>query len=96
MTLHLIQKSPFSNSALKDCLAIINTNDSVLLMQDGVYACKDKAFIDLANSTASNKIYALTDDLRARGVDAIDHLQTINYTEFVELCAHSNNVISWY
>lgn len=91
MTLHLIQKSPFSSSVLKDCLNLINEDDCILLMQDGVYAQQDPALLALSNVT-----YIIEDDATARGIQSHNHTQCINYQDFVELCAKSDNVISWY
>ena len=93
MTLHLIQKSPFEHSALKDCLAIIDNNDAILLMQDGVLACQH----NLLDTTNTNyPIYAINDDLRARGLDPSNNIQAIEFTGFVKLCETATRVISWY
>ena len=91
MTLHLIQKSPFTHSVLKDCLNIINRNDTILLMQDGVLACQHSLLHNIKHTT-----YALSDDLNARSLQARGNIQPIDYKDFVDLCASSTRVISWY
>ncbi len=91
MTLHLIQRSPFSNSALKDCLTIIDSKDSILLMEDGVYGLQH-TLMQQAQSTA----YALQEDITARGLTSKSGIKEIDYCEFVTLCSQHKHVISWY
>jgi tRNA 2-thiouridine synthesizing protein B len=91
MTLHLIQRSPFSNSALKDCLNILGENDSVLLMQDGTYSLNHPLLAGIKNAT-----YALTQDTTARGLTTTASTNTIEYDEFVMLCSQHKHVLSWY
>ena len=91
MTLHLIQKSPFTHSALKDCLNIIEDADIILLMQDGVLACQHPLI-----NTIDHKTYALSEDLTARALPTPNHIQSIDYKNFVEFCTSSTRVISWY
>ncbi len=91
MTLHLIQRSPFSNSALQDCLNTLDSQDSILLMQDGVYGLNHPL---LSNTQVTT--YALLDDLNARGLDAKNAIKNIEYPEFVALCTSHKHVISWY
>jgi len=91
MTLHLIQRSPFSNSALKDCLNIIAAKDSVLLMEDGVYGLQHSLMQQTKLSA-----YALQEDISARGLDSKGNIKEIDYCEFVNLCGQHQHVISWY
>ena len=91
MTLHLIQKSPFATSALKDCLNVINEQDIILLMQDGVYSCQSPQL------KTNNRILALQDDLDARGIQINgDCIEAISYDDFVTFCTQCKNTISWY
>lgn len=92
MTLHLIQKSPFSTSLLDDCLNVINDDDSIILMQDGVLACQQPRL-----ATLKNTIFALQDDLDARGIQQTHkNVNAISYTKFVQLCTECKNTVSWY
>lgn len=92
MTLHLIQKSPFSTSLLDDCLNVINVDDSIILMQDGVLACQQPKL-----ATIKNTIFVLQDDLDARGIQLTHkNVNAISYTRFVQLCTECKNTISWY
>ncbi len=92
MTLHLIQKSPFTTSVFNDCLNMINPGDIILLMQDGVLGCQ---LPNLGN--IKNRVLALQDDLDARGIQTNNqHVETINYQEFVNICTQCKSTISWY
>lgn len=92
MTLHLIQKSPFTTSTLDDCLNMINPSDAILLMQDGAYAVNDSRLL-----SADHAVYVLTDDIEARGITTNnDQAKGISYSDFVELCTQHTNTISWY
>ncbi len=91
MTLHLIQRSPFSNSALQDCLNIIDSQDSILLMEDGVYGLQHKLLQQTQLTT-----YALQEDITARGLYTKECIKKIDYVEFVSLCSQHKHVISWY
>lgn len=92
MILHLIQKSPFENSALSNCLDVINKSDSILLMQDGIYALQQDRINHL-----SNRLYALDVDINARGIHTTNtNFTPINYSEFVALCSQHKQTISWF
>ena len=106
--LHLIQKSPFQNHCLSECLKIADRNDSFLLMLDGAYALYWADFLSnrliFSNTkTTENQVqnvYVLEDDLLARGllipVSHKDSILAINYTQFVELTLSNTNTLSWY
>ncbi len=91
MTLHLIQRSPFTNTVLKDCLNIADPQDSILLMEDGVYGLQHP-LMQQTQLTA----YALQEDISARGLNSKNSIKEIDYCEFVNLCSQHQHVISWY
>ena len=92
MILHLIQRSPYSHSVLKDCLAVLGDQDAILLMEDGVYGYEH------ADLNEVNVVYALQPDLQARGLTPADDskIQACDYDEFVSLSAKYSQVISWF
>lgn len=91
MVLHLVQRSPFQHSALADCLNLCAKDDGILLMEDGVLAQNHGL---LQNQT--HNVFALKDDLDARGLTASDHIKVCTYSEFVALCTQYSKVISWF
>jgi|TARA_B110000116_G_C16738408_1_gene537250 tRNA 2-thiouridine synthesizing protein B len=100
-TLHIVNKSPFSQQALLQCLEVIGCNHSLILIEDGCYGGlkTSPAHMQLQKIVKKGiKIYALKDDLRARGLNSnlLEEMTPINMNEMVELCCQHRNVQSWY
>ena len=91
MVLHLIQRSPFASTALADCLKIIDKEDSILFMQDGVYALNHESL-----EIITNTYYCLQDDTIARGLKHDCAGKFVSYQNFVSLCTQHKKVISWF
>lgn len=91
MVLHLIQRSPFASTALADCLKIIGKEDSILFMQDGVYALNHESLENITNTS-----YWLQDDTTARGLKHGTLGKLASYQNFVSLCTQHDKVISWF
>lgn len=100
-TLHTVNKSPFTHTTLCSCLEICSESDAILLLEDGVFGA-------IAGSPTNDKIlelicrglkvYALIDDINARGLQekTNDHIITVNYDGFVQLSIEHRCVQSWY
>ena len=98
--LHTVNKSPFENSSISSCLAMCTNDSSVLFIEDGVISVmKSTKFSDLIiNSLSKFKIYALKQDLEARGLsldNVIDGVEIVGYDEFVDLTTEHDSVQSW-
>ena len=99
--LHTVNKSPFTHSALIDCLEICSKDDIVILIEDGVIGIMPQAAhsekIDRAIRNGT-KIYALETDIKARGLQPYlsETIDTANYEKFVELCTKCTSIQSWY
>ena len=99
--LHTVNKSPFSHTLLSDCLAVCRAAHGVILIEDGVYAalphspCAQALSAKMAAGVA---VYALTEDLSARGLGetVLDGIQTVNTAGFVALSCRYRVVQSWY
>lgn len=96
MTLHVVSKSPFSSSALRDCLQCFSEGDVLLLIEDGVYALRHDALQALQNSA----IYCLEADAAARGQQEltaiISGVKMIDDSGWVNLCTEHNPIVSWF
>jgi tRNA 2-thiouridine synthesizing protein B len=96
--LHIINKSPQSNSSFDACLRVASSGD-ILLIEDAVYAvtkgnaCEGK----IKEALGRLKVYALLPDLEARGVSdrIVEGVSTVDYGGFVDLVAASKNCQSW-
>ena len=63
MVLHTINKT---GAAVTRCLDVLDENDAILLLEDGVYLLQDHGA--LQNLPEAIKVFALSDDLSARGI----------------------------
>ena len=86
--LHTVNKSPFQNSSLENCLRMAQKGDVILLLEDGVYA----ASVGTAKSPLIEKavkqckVYAIDADLKARGLgNLIKEVRIASYGDFVDL-----------
>jgi len=98
--LHLVNKSPTDRYAFDTCFRMASAGDSILLIEDGVYAA-------LANAEFANKItnrldnfsfYVLGPDVAARGLGdtpLIADINVVDYEGFVDLVADNDVTQSW-
>ena len=97
-SLHTLNKTA-SASCFRQCLQACDSDSSLLLIEDGVYAAVDAtdAYRDLCDCSAT-ALYALADDVEARGIGSKigARVQLIDYNRFVELCCQHQPVITWY
>ena len=94
-TLHTMNASPTSGM-LEDFRALLNTDDGLLFIEDGVFhTAIAPAELQLP---ATVKCYALREDCLARGVLERCHrdYEIIDYAGFVSLCTHFDKIISWF
>ncbi|MFQ3236102.1 MAG: tRNA 2-thiouridine synthesizing protein B [Paraglaciecola sp.] len=94
MILHIVSTSPFASKTLTQCINRMAKQDGLLFIQDGVYALTDRS---LHTQLATvDKLYALEDDIQARGLtNSIHSAQIIDYEAFVALTLAFNSTLSW-
>lgn len=100
-TLHTVNKSPFIHTTLASCIAICADNDGILLLEDGVFGAMvgSPCANDLqAKMAAGVKIYALNNDIKARGLaeKILAGISLTDYAKFVQLSIEHRCVQSWY
>jgi tRNA 2-thiouridine synthesizing protein B len=99
MLLHVINKSPFFNVALKSCLRNAKGESGVLLIEDAVYGALNKTDVtaDVKKAMKNKKFYVLGSDLKARGVhdNVIKGIEVVDYGRFVDLTTEYDVVQSW-
>jgi tRNA 2-thiouridine synthesizing protein B len=96
--LHTVNKSPFQKNDLKSCLNHANSDDAILLIEDGVYGALSGTEFSLLTSKCDTDIYCLKGDLAARGIDAdkvSDGVKVVDYDGFVDLVVQNDAVNSW-
>ena len=98
--LHILRHSPHAEPRFASCLRAINANQSLLLIEDAVYALLPgtSARNALEYLPASVTLYTLETDLLGRGValdDISNRIEVIDYPMMVALCAEHTKVVSW-
>lgn len=86
--LHTVNKSPFQNSALENCLRLARDGDVILLLEDGVYAAAPRTVKSslIEQAVRRHAVYAIEADLKARGLDKlIKQVHIASYGDFVDL-----------
>ena len=96
--LHIINKSPLSNSSLDSCLRVTESGE-ILLIEDAVYAATKGNSLEgkMLDAMGKIKIHVLMPDLEARGLAdrLIEGVSPVDYGGFVDLVAASKNCQSW-
>ena len=96
--LHIINRSPFSDNTLENCLNTATGGD-ILLIEDAVYAATSgNAFEQKLRAAMGRfKISVLSPDLEARGLAdrLIDGVSPVDYAGFVDLTANNKTCQSW-
>jgi len=98
--LHTVNKSPFQKDSLATCFRLAREGSDILLIEDAVYAVIAGAFFEKTVTAAQERcsIYALKEDLDARGIqstDLIPGIGIVDYDGFVDLAAENDSVQSW-
>jgi len=98
--LHLVNKSPTDRNAFDTCFRMASPGDSILLIEDGVYAAIANA--DFAGKITSRQgdfsFYVLGPDVAARGLGdtpLIEDIGVVDYEGFVDLVAENDVTQSW-
>lgn len=90
MALHIIQSSSTQTGALANCLAYCSPQDTIVLINDGVYEAQTITKLELASKT-----YALEIDAITRGIPQQGRVLWIDYKQFVDLTAIHAPVVNW-
>ena len=87
MILHTFNKP----KALFENRQFVSAQDTILLIEDGVYSLLDGNVLK-----GKNDIFALEIDLAARGIKVAQHEVSITYGKFVSLCAKADQISNWF
>ena len=97
MILHTVNKSPFQQTTLAQCLCRCGKDDGIILLEDGAYGALQGN--PQADQLSAVMCFAIGADLQARGLLAkplIEQVQLIDFDRFVILSCHYSLVLSWY
>ena len=98
--LHVINKSPLERDSLGSCLRLAKSGDSILLIEDGVYAAQSlAAHADrIVSRMEEFSFFVLGPDVAARGLSnttLIEGMPVVDYEGFVDLVAGHDATQSW-
>lgn len=96
--LHTINKSPYADMSLDECLRVCAGDDVILLIEDAVYAALAGSEWNARLTTGAKAVYVLLPDAAARGVAnrIAANIATVDYAGFVQLCCDNSVIQSWY
>ncbi len=94
--LHTVNSSPFQTFAVQQCLSLLNSKDTLLLIEDAVIACQAKhsLFSELSGLAQQGRLMVLTSDLQARGIENLIGTKC-SYADFVALVAEHQSQMAW-
>lgn len=91
-TLHIINQSPLTHASGLRALDRSLATDSILLIENGVYALRDQRFME----RVTQHLYALKADVNARGITPpAKGVELVDYDEFVRLTLACDRSVSW-
>lgn|SRR5690554_5616707 len=97
-TLHILNATPAQTTQLSSCLRVLSAGDGIVLCGEAVQALRadSVAAQQLLNADREYLLYALEEDVLARGIDT-QALPVIllDYPAFVALCVAYSRVNSW-
>jgi sulfur relay protein TusB/DsrH len=88
--LHIVSASPYQNFALRECLAVAQVGDAIVLLADAVYAAQMEPA-----TFAGLGIFALSEHLQARGIESPEWIQPLDYDGMVQLTCQHHPVQTW-
>ena len=97
MLLHTVNKTADQGQALQLCLRFADPGDTVLLIEDGVFASTAEHPAGELLRAAKPRILVLLPDLESRGIGhtLAPFIGAITYSDFVDLVCSCDKVQSW-
>lgn len=95
-TLHVLSQSPW-RQPLDSVLRLLGADDGLLLCGDACQALRTggDAWPLLQALPERARLYALEEDLQARGLAAPQRVTPVDYPAFVALCVQYDKVSGW-
>ncbi|MDO6462282.1 sulfurtransferase complex subunit TusB [Granulosicoccaceae sp. 1_MG-2023] len=95
--LHILNRSPHEGGTFARTLSLLQTGDALLLTGDAVIgAAEGHPQAQELGSLSGVKVYALEADLLARGLQAGEAIDTVDYSGFVRLTEDYARLRHWH
>tara|TARA_R110001592_G_scaffold363036_1_gene679404 strand:- start:17748 stop:18038 length:291 start_codon:yes stop_codon:yes gene_type:complete len=96
MVLHTLNASP-SSAAFADCLRLVASGDTLLLLGDAVYGAIIGTTARQALDNSGAALFVLLEDATVAGVaKRLDGVTLVDMAGFVELTEQSPRQLAWY
>ena len=89
--LHIIERSPYTSTALSECLSFAQPSSELLLIGGGVYAITQ----ELLHKNNDLKVFAIREDVEARGIEKKAGIDYIDYAGMVLLTERNSPIMTW-
>ena len=97
MNLHIIHKSAHHHASATDALPMINKDDFVMFIDEGIYNSIENTAIAKAFIEKSPHCYYLQEHADARGIKKTStQIKAASMTDFVQFSLQATHNISWY
>jgi len=101
MILHTLNKPPSHSDAYQRCFAVLDTEDALLLLEEGAYAAVVGTAVSatIADLASKGKVFLLAEDFIGRGLKTdrlLPAIQLIGYAEFVALVCQHDKQVAWF
>ena len=94
MVLHTLATAP-SSAAFGACLRVLEKHDALLLLGDGVYACRHTDAREQLLASGA-QLYVLAPDAAAAGVATTADFESVDMDGFVALTERFERQLAWY
>ncbi len=96
MNCHIIHKSAAAHHSALDALPMINSDDVVIFIDDGIYNAIHTDYLEQLVAQ-TQRIFALSEHALARGFSELSPcVEMINMPDFVRQSLSAEHNISWY
>jgi len=91
--LHIVRQSPFQKDISQELAILLGPEDTVLLIDDGIYFLQSLHWQILVNKAAN--ILVVKEHTQARGITSNDDIKFISLESFAEHLLTANNTLTW-
>jgi len=92
--IHLVRTSAFSHNDYAQCVDILQSSDTIVLLDDGCYNLGHPLTNKALNVISSDLFYVIGSHKEARALTD-ENVNTITMNELVNLIAQSSGTITW-
>lgn len=96
--LHILSRSPYATDCLRHCLPLLGAGDTLLLIEDAVYALADASLFQTLSQNTEQAVCVLIADVQARGLARqakASGCRMTDYAGFVALTVAHRHIQSW-